>query len=129
MTPTAPADPAGSSAARDFSLRIRDRGEVLLIELGGPLSGAPVEILRMYLVRTLATLAVPALVVDLSGLTGLDAAGLEVLRSATRDARAAGGRLVVTGGLPLLDAADTAGLDLLPTIEAGLAALDPPGTP
>ncbi|MFF0768228.1 STAS domain-containing protein [Nonomuraea wenchangensis] len=126
MTPTAPAGPTGPSAAGDFSLRIRSRGEVLVIELGGPLSGAPVEILRMYLARTLDTLAVPALVVDLAGLTGLDAAGLEVLRSATRDAGAAGGRLVVTGGLPMLGAADAAGLELLPTIDAALAALDPP---
>ncbi|MEU4512930.1 STAS domain-containing protein [Nonomuraea wenchangensis] len=127
MTPTAPADPTGSSAAGDFSLRIRSRGEVLLIELGGPLSGAPVEILRMYLTKTLTTLAVPALVVDLSGLSCLDADGLEVLRSATREAGAAGGRLVVTGGLPLLgEAGAAAGLDLLPTIDAAIAALNPP---
>ncbi|QYC41163.1 STAS domain protein [Nonomuraea coxensis DSM 45129] len=129
MTPTAPADPTDPSAAGDFSLRVRERGEVLLIELGGPLSGAPVDIVRMYLARTLTTLAVPALVVDLSRLTSLDTAGREVLRAATREARAAGGRLVVTGGLPLLGAAGGDGLDLLPTIDAALAALDPPAAP
>ncbi|MCK2218992.1 STAS domain-containing protein [Actinomadura sp. ATCC 31491] len=124
MAPTAPDDPG------DFSIRIRSRGEILLIELGGPLSGAPVEITRMYLMKTLATQAVPAVVVDLGGLTGLDEPGCEVLRWATGEARRAGGRLVVTGGAALLGAGGAPGLEHRPTIEAGLAALttpDPPG--
>ncbi|MEW9556066.1 STAS domain-containing protein [Nonomuraea sp. NPDC050783] len=118
-----PTDPA---AGDDFSIRIRTFGGVLLIQLDGPLSGTPVDIVRMYLMRTLVTQPLPALVVDLAGVTALEEAGREVLRSATGQAREAGGRLVVTGVPPLLGTAGEAGLDLLPTMGDGLTALGAP---
>jgi anti-anti-sigma factor len=113
-------------AADDFSIRIRTRGDALLIQLKGPLAGASVDIVRMHLISTLARQAPPAVVVDIGGLTLMDDPGLEILRSATRHARDAGGRLVVTGGQHLLGAS-IKGLDQRATISDAFVDLDGSG--
>ncbi|MEO3876693.1 STAS domain-containing protein [Nonomuraea sp. B12E4] len=109
-----------------MSVRTRARGNVLLIQLQGPLVGGAVDTVRMYLVSTLARQVPPLMVVDIAGLTLMEEAGLEVLRSATRHARNEGGRLVVTGGQHLLGTS-TAGLDVMPTIRDAFFAPDGSG--
>jgi anti-anti-sigma regulatory factor len=102
-------------ATDDFTIRTRMRGDVLLIQLKGPLAGTSVDIVRMYVNSALATHLPPKVVTDIGGVTLVDEAGLETLRSATCQAREAGGRMITTDGRHLLDAAGN-GLDLASTI-------------
>ncbi|MEV0379518.1 STAS domain-containing protein [Nonomuraea sp. NPDC050643] len=122
MPDVQPVDPIEN----DFSIRIRTRGHVLLIQLEGALVGTPVDIVRTYVTSTLATLVPLVAVADVSALTMMDDAGLDILRSATRQARNAGGRFVVTGGHHLLNIS-AAGLDLAPTVTEAFTRLDDSG--
>ncbi|MGP4105398.1 STAS domain-containing protein [Nonomuraea sp. KM90] len=124
MPGSQPADPA----ADDFSIRIRTRGDILLIQLQGPLAGASVDIVRMYVISTLATHTPPKVVTDIDGVSLIDEAGLDILRSATCQARDAGGRMVITGGHRLLDPTGN-GLDLASTIRDAFHDLDGFGEP
>ncbi|AQZ63295.1 hypothetical protein BKM31_19130 [[Actinomadura] parvosata subsp. kistnae] len=107
----------------DFSVRIRIRGDVLLIELRGPLTGPSVDMLQMYVLSTLATHIPPKAIMDIGGVTLVDEAGLGVLRAASGQARDAGGRMVIANGRRVLGmAAD--GFDHAPTISDAISRLD-----
>ncbi|SDK33819.1 STAS domain-containing protein [Nonomuraea jiangxiensis] len=109
----------------DFDIRVRTRGHVVIIQLTGPLTETTGNILRMYLMGTLATQAPPALIVDIGDVSETGDFGREILRSATRHARESAGRLIITGGAPLLGGSP-AGFDLLPSIGDALAAFGGP---
>ncbi|WP_326641077.1 STAS domain-containing protein [Nonomuraea fuscirosea] len=123
--PDAPPQPA-NSPSDDFSVRVRIRGDVLLIELKGLLAGPSVDMLQMYVVSTLATHVSPKVIMDIGGVTLMDEAGLGVLRTATYRAREAGGRLVIAGGHRLLDA-DVHGLERAATISDAFSGLNASG--
>ncbi|MFC4117053.1 STAS domain-containing protein [Nonomuraea zeae] len=121
MSHPRPARPGGE----DFSIRTRTRGAVLLIQPAGSLSGAPVDMVRMYLASALATHLPPRIVLDIEALTGCDDAGYEVMKASARQARDSGGRLIVTGGAHVLPADHD--LDVLPTARDALGELTPAG--
>ncbi|MFF0862060.1 STAS domain-containing protein [Nonomuraea sp. NPDC003560] len=105
--------------AGDFSIRVRNQGAVLLIQLAGPLSGASVDIVRMYVNSALVTHSPPKIVLDVEALTCCDQAGCGIMRSAADRARTLGGRLIITGGSHVLPD-DPDDLDRLPTISRAL---------
>ncbi|MEV0831452.1 STAS domain-containing protein [Nonomuraea rubra] len=115
------AQPA-DSPPDDFSVRIRTRGDVLLIELKGPLTGPSVDMLQMYVISTLASHAPPKAIMDIGGVTLMDEAGLGVLLTTTRRAREAGGRLVIANGRHLLDP-EANGLEHVATISEAFSDL------
>ncbi|MEV4168163.1 STAS domain-containing protein [Nonomuraea sp. NPDC049709] len=82
----------------DFDLRLDRRGDVDLLSLTGRLDAVACLILKQYVVNALVRRVPPLFVVDLGGLAAIDQCAGEILVSATRHARVAGGRLIVVGG-------------------------------
>lgn len=86
-----------------FFVEARMKGRVTVLGLMGALTGRNPRILHGFLVKALATRIPPLLLVDVRGLSAIDAGGLAILLGANDHAHASGGRLIVVGttsGLP-----------------------------
>ncbi|GAA1697836.1 hypothetical protein GCM10009733_110940 [Nonomuraea maheshkhaliensis] len=118
-----PTDPATD----DFSIRTRNRGDILLIHLEGTLAGPPVDIVRMYVNSTFITHPSPKVVVDIGGVRLMNEAGRQMLRSAVHRARDAGGRMIIVRGEGVLLDDSGIGLDLAPTLQDAYQALNGSG--
>ena len=79
----------------DFAIHRRSVGDALVVEVHGELDVLTRDTFRAC--ASAATRACPAVVVDLSGTTLLDCAGLSALVAAQREARRDGGELSTAG--------------------------------
>ena len=110
---------------RDLDLRHRTEGEAVIIEAVGELDIYTVSRLRALVTGVAGTAGV--VVLDLDGVTFIDAAGLAAVVGALRRARDTGGGLIVVCTRePVLRALRSAGLlgvlDIRDTVEAALEA-------
>jgi anti-anti-sigma factor len=120
-----PATQAVTGPARALAPRPREERGYLIAALSGRLDSARAPAVREQLLRLLRP-AASQLVLDLTRLTGIDAAGLAVLVGTERRARLLGGSLRLAAARPAVSmAVHAAGLDWLlggfPTVQAAVS--------
>ena len=86
-----------------MELNAQKRGPRLLVQLSGELDHHSAEQTRIMLDTLLRDVTVSELVLDLSGMTFMDSAGLGVVLGRFRKLSMRGGRLIVKGMNPSVD--------------------------
>ena len=86
-----------------MELNAHKRGPRLLVHLSGELDHHSAEQTRIMLDTLLRDVTVSELVLDLSGMTFMDSAGLGVVLGRFRKLSMRGGRLIVKGRNPSID--------------------------
>ena len=86
-----------------MELNAQKRGPRLLVHLSGELDHHSAEQTRIMLDTLLRDVTVSELVLDLSGMTFMDSAGLGVVLGRFRKLSMRGGRLIVKGMNPSID--------------------------
>jgi anti-anti-sigma factor len=125
-----------SSPARDFSLAFSRALGRVVVELGGALDAGGAAELQQRLVDVIDGQGNRRLVIDLTGTTRVDQAGLAVLVDALKRLRRTGGELVLSGPTDrVVRSLEAAGLDRIfaitpswahPAYGDGSAHLGPP---